>query len=92
MWRALLFASLLTAQTVAAVADCMCRYKGGRVNQGETACIDTTSGPRIARCGMILNSPNWFILDQSCTVSRLEEPALPRSLAAAPLPNCNLPG
>jgi len=60
-----------------AEADCKCLYAGGIAKQGETACIKTASGPRLARCEMVLNNSSWTVLDRPCDIEQSD--ALPHS-------------
>ncbi len=48
---------------------CTCRFKGGEVEQGQTACIKTAKGTSMARCDMVLNNTSWTILNQACPSS-----------------------
>jgi hypothetical protein len=49
---------------------CTCKYDGGDVKQGETACIKTAKGKSLARCEMVLNTTSWTVLDQPCDVEQ----------------------
>ena len=44
----------------------MCRANGRFVRQGETACIPTPSGPRVAMCAVSINLLNWNVSDRAC--------------------------
>ena len=50
---------------------CTCRYSGGDVFEGQTACIRTAKGPTLARCEKFLNNTSWKFLDQPCPTARL---------------------
>lgn len=52
-------------------ADCTCRRPGGISHVGETACIATPSGPRIALCSMNQNVTSWEIGEEGCQISSL---------------------
>lgn len=52
-------------------ADCTCRRPGGMSHVGETACIATPDGPRLALCSMNQNVTSWVIGDEACQVSLL---------------------
>lgn len=65
---ALLLCAVSMAPT--AQADCKCLYAGGEVKQGETACIKTVAGPRLARCEMVLNNSSWTVLDKACNIEQ----------------------
>jgi hypothetical protein len=62
-------------------ADCTCKYEGGDVKQGETACIKTVKGKSLARCEMVLNNTSWTVLDQPCDVQQ----SLEKKPSAAPI-------
>lgn len=75
-WRlALVGASLLALIPAPAVADpdCTCRGPGGRLfHQGETTCLPSPDGPRLARCAMALNNTSWAYTKERCEpVARL---------------------
>jgi hypothetical protein len=62
-------------------ADCHCVYAGGRVLEGETACILTTKGPELARCDKFLNNTSWVPLGQPCVPEKLS--AIPKDQSQA---------
>ncbi|MGQ0674864.1 MAG: hypothetical protein ACT4N4_02080 [Rhodospirillales bacterium] len=62
---AVALAALLSAPG-AALADCTCRYSGGKIDLGQTICIVTPQGQRLARCDMAINNPSWTFLDAPC--------------------------
>ena len=45
---------------------CTCIYKGGKVQEGETACIWTAKGDTLARCEKVLNNTSWKLLNLPC--------------------------
>jgi len=49
--------------------DCSCRHKGGDTPEGQTACIRTNQGMKLARCERVLNNTSWKMLEQSCPTS-----------------------
>jgi hypothetical protein len=59
-------ALLLGATVSSAAADCACRAPGFIVQHGETVCLNTPSGPRLARCEKVLNNASWKFLAESC--------------------------
>jgi hypothetical protein len=65
---------LTTVVTTAEAHDCKCRYVGGEVKQGETACISTAKGKSLARCEMFLNNSSWTVLNQPCDVEQSSVP------------------
>ncbi len=51
--------------------ECQCRAKGQMFDLGETVCIDTGYGPRLAICGMVLNNTAWKPTEQTCPTASL---------------------
>jgi hypothetical protein len=62
----------------AAAADCTCRAQGRDFELGQTACLTTPNGARLATCGMVLNNSSWQFSDAPCTVSAAPPPDRPR--------------
>lgn len=54
---------------------CTCRAAGRVFEMGETTCLDTPSGPRLAVCAMDQNVSSWRATTNSC-------PSANRSLRA----------
>jgi hypothetical protein len=52
-----------------AAAECTCRAPGRQVELGQTACLMTPKGLRLATCGMALNNTSWQFSQTPCTVS-----------------------
>jgi hypothetical protein len=50
-------------------AECLCRAQGATFAVGETACLRTSEGPRIAECGMVLNNTSWQFTQRPCPES-----------------------
>lgn len=65
---ALIFATLWTAtfHYSPAAADCTCRGPGVVAHHGQTICLHTPDGPRLARCDMVLNNSSWTFLPAPC--------------------------
>jgi hypothetical protein len=61
------------AALTAAAADCTCRARGQEFELGQSTCLQTAKGARIATCGMVLNNTSWQFSDTPCVVS--EAPA-----------------
>ncbi len=61
----------LIAAPGAVRADCTCRYDGGMTDLGETVCMKTPGGTRLARCDMALNNTSWTFLDAPCPTAGL---------------------
>ncbi len=49
--------------------DCTCRALGRSFEVGETACLATPEGRRVARCGMVLNNTSWTFTARPCPES-----------------------
>lgn len=49
--------------------DCYCRAAGRTFAQGETVCLKTPEGPRLAQCRMEINVMSWAILPTPCPES-----------------------
>jgi Flp pilus assembly protein TadG len=50
-------------------ANCFCRAQGKTFAVGETACLRTGEGPRVAECGMVLNNTSWRFTARPCPES-----------------------
>jgi hypothetical protein len=50
-------------------AECYCRAQGRTFAVGETACLRTNDGPRLAQCGMVLNNTSWKMTERPCPES-----------------------
>lgn len=49
--------------------ECICRAQGRTFTVGESACLRTASGPRMAQCGMVLNNTSWQFTERPCPES-----------------------
>jgi hypothetical protein len=49
--------------------NCYCRAQGRTFAVGETACLRTGEGPRLAECGMVLNNTSWQFTARPCPES-----------------------
>jgi hypothetical protein len=55
------------------VRDCYCTdSRGGRIELGETICLQVDGRMFMAQCQMSLNVPMWRELQQGCMSSRLQ--------------------
>jgi hypothetical protein len=60
-------AALLVGAAVSpASADCTCRGPGVVAHHGQTICLRTPAGLRLARCEMVLNNSSWTFLPDPC--------------------------
>jgi hypothetical protein len=53
----------------AKLPDCYCRMEGRIFAEGETACLTTPDGSKLAECGMAINVMSWIVTNQSCPVT-----------------------
>ena len=49
--------------------DCYCRAQGRIFAPGESICLKTAAGGRIAECRMVTNVMSWGITDRACPES-----------------------
>ncbi|MBM6592448.1 hypothetical protein [Microvirga pudoricolor] len=52
----------------AKLPDCYCRMEGRIFAEGESACMATPDGPRVAECGMAINVMSWVVTSRPCPV------------------------
>ncbi|XDA99597.1 hypothetical protein AB1M95_06715 [Sulfitobacter sp. LCG007] len=58
--------------------ECYCTDRnGGRVELGETICMQVDGRMFMAQCQMSLNVPMWREVEPACLSSRLERPEQP---------------
>lgn len=71
----LLIVSLFAADALAssAAADCTCRSQGRDYELGQSVCLQSPKGARIATCGMVLNNTSWQFTETPCTVSTVPQ-------------------
>jgi hypothetical protein len=50
---------------------CRCRYGGRTYQLGETVCMNTPFGTRLARCELVLNNTSWVPTQDSCVISSM---------------------
>jgi hypothetical protein len=55
------------------IPDCTCRAQGRDFRMGETICLRSAAGARLAVCGMALNNSSWNLTDTPCEVSARAE-------------------
>ena len=46
--------------------NCTCRARGRGFELGQSACLQTSKGPRVAVCVMVLNNTSWQISETPC--------------------------
>ncbi|MGI9333063.1 MAG: hypothetical protein ACR2RL_07885 [Gammaproteobacteria bacterium] len=47
-------------------AECTCRGKDVVASEGETVCLSTPNGSKLAVCQKVLNNTSWKFLPESC--------------------------
>lgn len=57
---------LLVALATEAAADCTCRALGRSFELGQSLCLVTPDGPRLAVCGMQVNVTSWRFSQMPC--------------------------
>ncbi len=73
-------AVLLGALAHEAAADCTCRALGRSYELGQSLCLTTPSGPRVAVCDLLVNVTSWRFSQTPCVSAGTELPraAYPR--------------
>jgi hypothetical protein len=69
-------AALLALTTSPAFSECICRYNGGEVMHGQTACLVTAKGRELARCDKVLNISSWKFLGRPCPTASNDAPPI----------------
>ena len=85
MIRLLVIVSAILILPVPALAEmerhnfevCTCRAKDRRVQLGDTLCLSTPDGPRIAKCIKNQNLTFWSFTKDGCVLSALSRAAAP---------------
>ena len=49
--------------------ECYCRAQGRIFAPGETTCLRTAQGDRVAECQMVINVMSWGVTDTPCPES-----------------------
>jgi hypothetical protein len=78
--------ALLAGGASSANADCTCRGPGVVAHHGETVCLHTPTGPRLARCEMMLNNSSWTFLPDPCPEAQVDVGREFAASVAAPQP------
>ena len=79
--RSVLFSTVIVAMAVLAhpalsADNCSCRGNGEDIPEGQTVCLKTASGVKLARCQRVLNNTSWKILDKDCPTASLPQSAI----------------
>lgn len=73
----LTFALGVFAQSASAASNCTCRGNGSDVPEGQTICLKTSAGAKLARCERVLNNTSWTILEEDCPTAALPQISTP---------------
>jgi len=63
---------------------CTCRYKGEDYGIGDSICLGSGSGTRVATCSMVLNNTSWKMSNAPCPQALQIPPETPPTQHAAP--------
>ncbi|TYC65828.1 hypothetical protein FMN63_26050 [Stappia sp. BW2] len=80
VFSGLIFAEVLgfRASAIAQDISCTCRYKGEKYGIGESICLKSPSGLRMATCEMVLNNTSWQFSNAPCPLTQNQSPAIDR--------------
>ena len=71
MRKTVSLALLLSAASFpGAATECTCRLNGRDIPLGQSACVPSPRGARVAVCGMVLNNTSWQFTETPCVVSQ----------------------
>jgi len=62
----------LTTAAYAQNISCTCRYKGSDYGIGESICLKSPNGMKMATCSMVLNNTSWKFSNAPCPLSELK--------------------
>ncbi|WP_306145009.1 hypothetical protein [Roseibium sp. MMSF_3412] len=76
----------LSTAALAQNISCTCRYKGSDYGVGESICLKSPDGMKMATCSMVLNNTSWKFSNAPCPLSQLkpENGKAPQSNALGP--------
>jgi hypothetical protein len=74
---------LIEAAHTTAAADCTCRARGVTATHGQTLCIRTPDGTRLARCEKVSNVASWRFLNGPCPLAAVPSAASAKRLPAS---------
>lgn len=80
-WFFFALVALATVAPLGAAAEttCRCRADGSFFGLGETTCIWTPEGRKLARCELEQNITSWSVIEDSCPLT-----LLPRRMTPLP--------
>ncbi|MCV0425880.1 MAG: hypothetical protein K5905_10430 [Roseibium sp.] len=56
--------------------SCTCRYQGEDYGLGESICLKSSDGLKMATCEMVLNNTSWQISNAPCPLTHLQDEIL----------------
>jgi len=62
------FAILIHIPSAYSGPNCTCRYKGKKVPEGQSTCIKTADGYKVAQCSRVLNNTSWKFTKERCPI------------------------
>ncbi|MEO0980112.1 MAG: hypothetical protein AAFY24_22805 [Pseudomonadota bacterium] len=62
----------LTTVAHAQNISCTCRYKGSDYGIGESICLKSPNGMKMATCSMVLNNTSWKFSNAPCPLSQMQ--------------------
>lgn len=62
----------IAAAAIGQTVPCTCRYKGEDYGLGDSICLRSPDGLRMATCSMILNNTSWQFSNAPCPVTGVE--------------------
>lgn len=77
------FVSAANAQNV----SCTCRYQGEDYGIGESICLKSSGGMKMATCSMVLNNTSWKFSNAPCPLSQLTPDAVKQVENSKPQPS-----
>ena len=76
--------AVLAGAASPASADCTCRGPGVVAHHGQTVCLRTPTGLRLARCEMMLNNSSWTFLPDPCPQASRQSREFAAEMSVAP--------
>lgn len=86
LFSGLIFGLILGSGSAAWAQDvtCTCRYQGEKYGVGESICLKSPSGLRMATCEMVLNNTSWQISNAPCPLTQIQSPAIDKFTTRRP--------
>lgn len=76
LFSAIIVATAILAHPALSAGNCTCRGNGADIPEGQTVCLKTSSGAKLARCERVLNNTSWKILEKDCPTASLPQGAI----------------